>query len=733
MKNYRLLIMAFFCLKLNAQTPKDCSVELWATIQSNPPTITLNWLTNATTANYSVARKPKNSSSWTIVASSLSGATNQYVDNTVLTGTHYEYRLIRNGNNYTGYGYINSGIEVPEVDYRGKLILIVANTHSVSLANEIERLENDLEGDGWETIKFFVSPADPVTQVKAQILNSYNLDPINTKAVFLLGHVPVPYSGNLGPDGHTNHQGAWPADAYYGELNGNWTDMGVTSTTLSPARTQNVPGDGKFDQSFIPTAMELQVGRVDLWGMNSFSLTETQLLKNYLDKDHDYRKKIIAVSDGAVIDDNFGYFSGEAFAACGYKNFGPLVNPANVSAAPGSYFSAMTGTNSCRWSYGCGGGSYTSASGIGNTSNFAASDLQGIFTMMFGSYFGDWDVPDNFLRAPLCQGKILTNVWAGRPHWMFHHMAMGENIGYSTMLTQNNTNTYFPSPYPANAGLFNTVHIALMGDPTLRNHIVAPVSNVMATKIGFNCLITWSASTETNVVGYHIYMKNDTNATYVRLNGNPLTTTTFTDYCLEHKGVYKYMVRTLKLESNPSGSYYNMSEGVADTAYNSDPMLTVAAFTSTLAPNGLSVTNTSTNSTNWFWDFGNGVTSNSATPLVVPYFATGVYTISLVAANQCFNDTAYEVITVLTTGVPENVNNLRPQIWPNPTGGKLFMDWGSKQSVLISVFNEEGKEVVSKKVIASKEEFDLNFLEKGIYFIEIKINQEISRKKIVLQ
>jgi PKD repeat protein len=404
-----------------------------------------------------------------------------------------------------------------------------------------------------------------------------------------------------------------------------------------------------------------------------------------------------------------------------------------VSNNAGTYFTAMTGTNSCKWSFGCGGGSYTSASGVGNTGTFASANLQGIFTMLFGSYFGDWDVPDNFLRAPLCQGKMLTSVWAGRPHWMFHHMGMGENIGYSTMLTQNNTTTYFPTPYPANAGLFNTVHIALMGDPTLRNHIVAPVSNVIATKTGFDCLVSWSASTETNVIGYNLYMKNDTNTSYVKLNASPITTTSFTDYCLRYPGIYKYMVRTLKLENTASGSYYNMSEGIADTAFNSNPMLTLAAFSSTLNSNDLIVTNTSTYATTLAWDFGNGATDNSANPPTITYTANGAYIVSLVASNQCFADTAYEIINILTTSLSENTDGNTIGVWPNPSNGKVKMDWGSKQSALVSVFNVEGKEVISKKTVAADQTLDLSFLSKGLYFLEIKTAEATSRKKLVLE
>ena len=61
--------------------------------------------------------------------------------------------------------------------------------------------------------------------------------------------------------------------------------------------------------------------------------------------------------------------------------------------------------------------------------------MGGVFNMAFGSYFGDWDNKNNFLRAHLASGQGLTNVWAAIPNWYFHHMGMGDPIGYSATLT----------------------------------------------------------------------------------------------------------------------------------------------------------------------------------------------------------------------------------------------------------------------------------------------------------
>src|SRR6185436_10386329 len=81
------------------------------------------------------------------------------------------------------------------------------------------------------------------------------------------------YSGQINPDFHADHLGAWPADAYYGDMDGNWTDNSVNYTQtlntdpVDAARLTNRPGDGKFDQNQFPSAIELEVGRVDLSNM----------------------------------------------------------------------------------------------------------------------------------------------------------------------------------------------------------------------------------------------------------------------------------------------------------------------------------------------------------------------------------------------------------------------------------------------------------------------------------
>ncbi|MEI6574623.1 MAG: T9SS type A sorting domain-containing protein [Bacteroidota bacterium] len=714
-----LILNLFLFEALQAQTCRNVSVELSATIQLSPPGITLNWLQDTTATQYMVYRKLKTANSWGSALLSLAGTSTQYADTTVLPATSYEYRIYKSGTGYVGYGYINAGIEIPAMEFRGRMVLLVDSSLVDSLSNELLRLQSDLEGDGWQVIRHNVSRTASVTDVKALIVTDYNQNPSKTKAVFMLGHVPVPYSGNINPDGHTDHKGAWPADTYYAEMNSNWTDNSVNNATASDPRNANIPGDGKFDQSTLPSDVELQSGRVDFANMPAFAETEIQLLKNYLNKDHDYRHKVFTAEHKAVIDDNFGYFSGEAFAASGWKNCAPLVGATNVVA--GDYFTTL-GASSCLWSYGCGGGTYTSAGGIGNTTDFAADSLRGVFSMMFGSYFGDWDKQNNFLRAAIAHGTTLTNVWSGRPHWVFHHMALGENIGYDVRLSQNNTTLYF-SNY---AGRY--VNNALMGDPSLRNDVLAPASNLVATTIGTNCLLNWTPSPD-SIQGYYIYMKNDSMPEYVRRNQNLVTTNTYTDSCLLFPGTYTYMVRAIARTNSPSGTYYNLSQGITDTAWNSNNLAVTAYATYVLQHNVITFTNVSTNATNYLWIFGDGTTSTQVNP--VHTYLDGQYPLSLIATNGCDSDTLNFFVWI-ATGINEPTNTTNVHVFPNPSSGDYIITGDIGNFYEINIYNICGEVVFQSNQEKLPYELNLTPLKPGSYILKLKNKHHTHFQTLIL-
>ncbi|MCF8246997.1 MAG: T9SS type A sorting domain-containing protein [Saprospiraceae bacterium] len=477
-----------------------------------------------------------NNTWWTLTT--LNG---QVIDSSGVPGTSLAER--------PKFGYILAGPDQSLLDHRGTLLLVIDDEYSLPLQSEIEQLEQDIWGDGWRVKKLEVNRGDSVTAVKSLIVNEFEQTP-DLKMVYLLGHVPVPYSGNFHADGHIeSHWGAWPADVYYGEMDGDWTDNSVTNTSATFSRNHNLPGDGKFDQSDIPTPVELAVGRVDLFDMPAFGLNDVELTRRYLQKAHLFKTGQVAVPRRALVDDNLGIALG-APAASGWRNFAPMFTADSVASL--DYFSTMK-NEGYLWSFGGGSGSFTSANGVGTTQEFANDTLKNIFTMLCGSYFGDWDNPDAFLRAPLASpGWTLTSSWAGNPPFTLHRMAMGEPIGLGLLRTQNATEAdYYPGP--------QLVHTALMGDPTLRLHPVKPVENLTATVQGQGFELHWSPPAGEVISHYLVYRFDSLAADFVNISQVVLDT-----FFVDAVGPLEdrlYMVRAVKWETSGSGSYWNLSLG----------------------------------------------------------------------------------------------------------------------------------------------------------------------------
>ncbi|MBS1536570.1 MAG: T9SS type A sorting domain-containing protein [Bacteroidetes bacterium] len=603
------LLCVFFgaIVSAEAQSPKDFAVMINATTQKTPkPSITIGWEKDKFAKHYSVYRRLPGEFSWGNVMAELDSTVTKYTDNSIEIGTQYEYQILKKAVQndttiYLGTGYVVSGIEVPPAVFRGKVLLLIDSTIVSPLSNEINRLEKDLKSEAWSVVRRYVSRTEAfngqaVKKVKSIILEEYNNDKKYLKSVLLLGRVAVPYSGNLNPDGHPDHLGAWPADCYYGDIDGNWTDKSVNSTVAGRAQNKNIPNDGKFDQTgfdegLTPIAIELQVGRVDFYDMPSFRDTvlhktlfdsELALLKRYLDKNHAYRSGAMNVKTKGWIADNFGSYGGDMFANSGWRNFSALLSDTNVKA--GDYFTGVADTN-VLWAYGCGGGSFTSCGGVGSTSDFVVKPVNAVFTMLFGSYFGDWDSQNNIMRAVLAsKGSALSCSWAGRPQWYYHNMGMGESIGYSTVLTQNNYADYiyrglFNQQYPDGVIILpygtRWVHNALLGDPTLRMNLnkgaipkpdnieqPLPVSSGEGSYIHLNWNYN-SPNDEKKVDGYFIYRLDPQSGNYIQINTSILKDASYTDTNVVKDKSYSYFVRGVALCHSATGSYYDMSDSIS--------------------------------------------------------------------------------------------------------------------------------------------------------------------------
>lgn len=585
-----------------AQTAKEYAVPLQAVVSENPASIILKWPKDTAGISYEVFKKNKLTNAWGLPIATLPISATTYTDIDITIGKDYEYCLRRKYTDEKRFatGYINAAINKTIEPNNGTLLLLVDDNYSIPLNTEINELILDLIKDGWAVKRQNITRSTPVTDVKEKIrkthmelLNQYPL-----KSLLLLGHIPVPYSGGFmvsdgeipPPDGHTEHSGAWSSDVYYGSLTdaGFWTDNIVNDNSPSRAENKNIPGDGKFDPMIVTGAsVSLQVGRIDLTNMPAFALNDTLLTQQYLTKLHAYKTAQTSVIRAGLIDDQLGVLEGEAFTPMSWNDFTTFFGD---SVFEKDYVTA-TRQQPYLFTSGVGFGNYSACSGVVTTNQFANDSIQQIFTLLFGSYFGDWDSQNNLLRAALASKKGgLASAWSGRPYWHLHHMALGATIGYSALLTQNNAFNVSPGMmgYEDN-GWPGIVSVNLMGDPTLRLFMREPMLPITTSSANDSIAVTISWPAMPNVSGYLLSKTASLSNGFKASIELPANTTSWTDL---HPffGNSKYMVRPIYLEQTPSGSYYNVGLGAIDSAYSKNTVglhetHTIENLQATLYPN----------------------------------------------------------------------------------------------------------------------------------------------------
>jgi hypothetical protein len=472
-------------------------------------------------------------------------------DNCFAHGVPWEYALHREDGDPAS-AHLAVGIGLPPVDRRGTALLVVDSAIAGPLAPEIARLHDDLVGDGWTVRRLDTDRAGSPESVRRAIATAVR-EVEGPVSAILLGRIPVPYSGRISPDGHPDHAGVWPCDAVYAALEAGWSDL--RTTAADDPRQANAPGDGRYDQDTIPDPLRLAVGRIDMRDLPAFAVDEITLLRRYLDRNHAWRHGRLPAAERALVQDGFAYHP-EGFAGSGWANGHALFGPGRTQVGDWPWL----GEERCRLFYACGSGQHRAMGGFGSTADLAEHGLDAVFTLLFGSYFGDWDRPDNLMRAALAAGA-LTCGWAGRPHWFLHPMALGATIGDALLRTQRNIGADY---HPAGTGV-RGVHIALMGDPTLRLHPLPPPGPVTALRRGCSVDLRWQAAPTAGA--YHIY--RDDGGGFRRLTTSPVTESAWTDDAAPDNAIHQ--VRTLAEQRVWCGSYANLSQGVTATIVTSDP------------------------------------------------------------------------------------------------------------------------------------------------------------------
>ncbi len=335
-----LIITAVSFTQTFAQVAQDFTLDVCATTQlltsdTTRTIVTVKWSSTSTTPYSTGYRyKVKNSLFWSSFIAL--GVSDTCIIDTIGTGSEREYQIIVDtsgvANDYYKYENILAGRKVPATIQHGRLLVLVDYLFLIDSAylnaidSELELYKMDLIADGFIPVIKYVNRSTNVENIKTYITDEYAITSTPFFGVILLGNVPVPYSGDykatgfFPPDGHTttaappSHEGAWATDLYYGDMSVStlWTDT-ITNNLGARAANNNIPGDGKFDQTAMPSAIEVPIGRVDLTDLPAFSQSDTFLLKRYLTKNHNYRAGLTNYRSRLLQDDELGLITGEPF------------------------------------------------------------------------------------------------------------------------------------------------------------------------------------------------------------------------------------------------------------------------------------------------------------------------------------------------------------------------------------------------------------------------------------
>jgi hypothetical protein len=253
-------------------------------------------------------------------------------------------------------------------------------------------------------------------------------------------------------------------------------------------------------------------------------------------------------------------------------NFYAILGEENI--IEGNYIETLQ-KNSYLFGYGCDQGAYDNVYKTAYAEQFATLKINSIFAVFLGSYLADWDSQNNLLRSAIAsQPSMLVAFFSGRPFWHFHHLSLGETIGFAELISSNNRLPGTERCLYNSTGKwgYREIHNTIIGDPTLRIHIVEPIKNLKAKLEGGNgskkVVLNWTPPSDANVLGYNVYRARNYDSKFVLLNKQIIKDEQFIDINpLPDSCVY--MIRALKLEQAPTGSYYNLSQGIFAEIYDS--------------------------------------------------------------------------------------------------------------------------------------------------------------------
>ncbi|MDQ3190420.1 MAG: choice-of-anchor J domain-containing protein [Bacteroidota bacterium] len=163
----------------------------------------------------------------------------------------------------------------------------------------------------------------------------------------------------------------------------------------------------------------------------------------------------------------------------------------------------------------------------------------------------------------------------------------------------------------------------------------------------------------------------------------------------------------------------------------------IASFTSAISGTTLTTDNLSSNSTIYYWSFGDGNSSSQFNPTHT-YINDGNYTIMLIAVNNCGTDTSYQQISTAGVGIDEVADAYNLNVFPNPSNGQFTVHFDNpvSQKLEIRIMNMNGTIVFNESINyfdgKYNKNIDISHMSGGMYFMQLITEDRILNRKLIL-
>ncbi|MEM7104739.1 MAG: choice-of-anchor L domain-containing protein [Bacteroidota bacterium] len=143
----------------------------------------------------------------------------------------------------------------------------------------------------------------------------------------------------------------------------------------------------------------------------------------------------------------------------------------------------------------------------------------------------------------------------------------------------------------------------------------------------------------------------------------------------------------------------------------------------------ITLENDSRYATSWFWEFGDGTTSNERNPEPHTYTIPGTYEVKLTTQNYCCTDEFTTMVTVGTTSVEELHGNPF-RLYPNPVSDRLFLENDGIDIKEVQLFDLKGQLICTTNGTIENG-WDISQVDTGVYVVQVIAEEGVYTSRVV--